>query len=248
MERQQPGSHLSQMATLWSVVGRAHHGPAEGVNAARQQLWERYGGAVRRYLLGALRDEDGADELGQEFALRFLRGDFRRADPARGRFRDFVKTALFHLVVDHQKRQRARPRSLSQEIEQPAVEPSSVLTSDRQFADSWCDELLARAWELLAAAQEKTGRPSFAVLRFRADNPNLPSSEMAARLSAQLGRPFTAAGVRQALHRAREEFADLLLEQVAQSLAVPTPERIEEELSDLGLLAYCRPALKRRRD
>jgi RNA polymerase sigma factor (sigma-70 family) len=242
MHRRKRESNLSQMATLWSVVGRAHQGPIAEMQAARQQLLERYGGAVRRYVLGALRNEDGADELAQEFALRFLRGDFHRADPQRGRFRDFVKTALFHLVVDHQRRQRARPRSLSQEVE----EPSPSVDADEQFLESWRDELLARAWQLLAAAQEKTGRPSYAVLRFRADHPKLPSAEMAARLSEQLGRPFTAAGVRQALHRAREEFADLLVEEVAQSLTTATRERIEEELSDLGLLDYCRPALARR--
>jgi hypothetical protein len=47
-----------------------------------------YHRAVHRYLLGALRDEDAAEELFQEFALRFVRGDFRWADRGRGRFRD----------------------------------------------------------------------------------------------------------------------------------------------------------------
>jgi RNA polymerase sigma-70 factor (ECF subfamily) len=69
---------------------------------------------------------------------------------------------------------------------------------------------------------------------------------MAAQLSTELGKPLTAAGVRQLLHRARERFADLLLEEVAQSLAEPSPERLEQELLELGLLEYCRPALQRR--
>lgn len=69
--------------------------------------------------------------------------------------------------------------------------------------------------------------------------------EMAELLAAQLRKPLSAAGIRQLLHRAREKFADSLLQQVAQSLDEPTADRIEEELCELTLLEYCRPALQR---
>ena len=48
------------------------------------------------------------------------------------------------------------------------------------------------------------------------------------------------------LHRARERFADRLIEEVAHSLGDPTPERLVEELIDLGLYEHCRPAWQRR--
>jgi hypothetical protein len=51
--------------------------------------------------------------------------------------------------------------------------------------------------------------------------------------------------VRQALHRAREKFADLLLDEVAQTLDAPTTEQLEEEVLTLGLHIYCQPALQR---
>ena len=50
------------------------------------------------------------------------------------------------------------------------------------------------------------------------------------------------------LHRAREQFSDLMLDDVVQSLDNPTREQLEQELIDLGLLEYCRPALERRKD
>ena len=74
---------------------------------------QRYCGSVYRYLLGALRNGDAAIELFQEFAMRFVRGDFHRASPTRGRFRDYVKTALINLVTDHFNRQNSKPRPLA---------------------------------------------------------------------------------------------------------------------------------------
>ena len=75
--------HLSQIQTLWSVVELAH-GDHTAMASAQQKMLDRYGGAVRRYALAALRDEDAADEVFQEFALKFVRGDFRGAVPAKG--------------------------------------------------------------------------------------------------------------------------------------------------------------------
>jgi RNA polymerase sigma-70 factor (ECF subfamily) len=117
---------------------------------------------------------------------------------------------------------------------------------ERAFAENWRDELLARAWSRLAEWERETGQPYHAVLRFRADWPNTRSPELAAQLTVQLGKPLNAAGVRQLLHRAREKFAELLLDDVAQSLTSPSTEALADELNEIGLLAYCRPALDRR--
>ena len=62
MQPADPHAHLSQITTLWSMVNEAHGLDAEAANAARQRLLRRYGGAVKRYLLGALRDPEAADE------------------------------------------------------------------------------------------------------------------------------------------------------------------------------------------
>jgi len=244
MTQENPKQRLSRISTQWSLVCRANQGPAEAANAARQQLLQRYGGAVRRYLRAVLHDADAADEVFQEFALHLVHGDLRGADPQRGRFRNFVKGTLFHLIADYRKQQRKWPGPLPDDVAALAADPEYV-ESDRQFVESWCDELLARAWAALAALEARTGQPFYAVLRFRADHPEARSPQMAEQLAAQLGRPFTAAGVRQVLHRAREKFADQLLEEVAHSLDSPTAEELEQELVELGLLDYCRPALER---
>ena len=64
---------------------------------------------VFRYLLRAVRDTSVAEDLTQEFALRFIQGRFGNANPDQGKFRNYVKSALFRLVQDHyRERMRAR--------------------------------------------------------------------------------------------------------------------------------------------
>jgi RNA polymerase sigma factor (sigma-70 family) len=241
---QLPDTPLCRITTLWSVVCRAHASQAAGAAAAQEELLRRYGKAVQRYLLGAVRDPAVADDLAQEFALRFLRGDLRGADPQRGRFRDFVKGVLFHLIADYHRRKKAQPLPAAVEASLAA----HAAPDDRAFEESWRDELLSRTWKALANGDQQGGHSFHAVLRFRAEHPDMRSAQMAEQLAGQVGKPVTADWVRQTLHRARDRFADLLLQEVADTLDNPTAAELEQELIDLGLLVYCQPALQRLRD
>jgi DNA-directed RNA polymerase specialized sigma24 family protein len=237
--------HLSEISTVWSQVSLAHHEAGDEVRAAQQRLLERYSAAIRRYLLGAVRDADAAEDLWQEFAYRFLHGDLRGVDPQRGRFRDFVKGVLFHLVADYHKGRKRLPRPLPPENPKPAVTCEPDAEQEQAFLARWRGELLARTWAALAAADEANGQSFYAVLRLRVTHPELHSDEIAEQLSRPLGRPLTAAGVRKTLERARDRFADLLLDEIARALSNPTVDNLEEELIDLNLLECCRPALER---
>jgi RNA polymerase sigma factor (sigma-70 family) len=249
VERMDDDSHLSRLETAWSMVRRAH-GDHTSVKSAQQMLLDRYGGAVRRYALAALRDEDAAEDVFQEFALKFVRGDFGNADPQVGRFRAFVKTIVYRLVVDHQRRrkQRLREGPMHSNVAEPVVGNDGLQHDDAAFRTSWRDELLARCWEKLSHEEEQTGKPHHTVLRFRVDHANLHSPELAAALSNKLGKSINAGAVRVLLHRAREAFAELLLNQVIESLTDGSLAEAEQELIELDLLDYCRPALDRRRE
>lgn len=241
-------AHLSQIQTLWSMVERAG-GDHTALQSAQQSLLDRYGGAVHRYALAALRDEDAADEVFQEFALRFVRGDFRSADPERGRFRAFVKTIVYRLIVDYQRKQKklGHEGPMHSNVAEPKAETIEP-TDDALFRGSWRDELLARCWERLAEVEKSTGKPVHTVLRYRVDHPDARSPELAEGLSDELGKPINAGAVRVQLHRAREAFADLLLEEVTESLTDSSLDEAERELIELGLLDYCKPALVRLRE
>jgi RNA polymerase sigma-70 factor (ECF subfamily) len=238
---------LADLSTQWNLVFEARSGTPEQVSLAMSRLMCRYAGAVHRYLLKALKNPEAAEELDQEFAVRFLRGDFKHGDPSRGRFRDYVKRAVQNLMKDYYRRRRrdgAAP--LESGVHEPAVLDEGLAQFDRQFLLSWRNDLLDRTWGSLNELERSSGQPHHTILRLRVDEPDLTSTEWAARLSERLGRPMTPGAFRQALQRARREFALRLLTEVRASLLEePTPQALEEELADLELLEYCRPYLKR---
>ena len=79
-------------------VARIHCGPSCCARMARTRsngsrpsadLLDRYGFAIRRYLQAGLRDETAVDEVFQEFALAFVRGDTRGSRPTAAGFAVF---------------------------------------------------------------------------------------------------------------------------------------------------------------
>lgn len=233
---------LSRIDTHWSKVLRAHANSDADARQARQGLLSRYGGAVYRYLRAAVRDRETADDLFQDFSLQFLRGDFRRADPSKGRFRSFLKTALYHLIVDHQRKQR-RAFRVQPLADQVAADDQHVAD---QFTLAWRQELLARTWEGLK--QRRNGDIYYDVLQLRVRQPQLSVRELAERLSRHRERehPLNEGALRVLLHRARRTFALLLVEEIADTLETADRGELENELIELDLLAYCRPALDAR--
>jgi RNA polymerase sigma-70 factor (ECF subfamily) len=232
---------ISRIQTRWTALLQAHQG-GDGAHEAQAALLLRYHGAAYRYLLALLRDPAQAEELTQEFAVRFLRGDFRNASPEKGRFRDFLKAALRNLARKHWRDDPRQRERAPEGLPEPAVEEAE----DAGFVRAWGEELFARAWQALRRQEEETGGAGYALLRLKTDQPELRSAELAALLSERLGRPFSEESARQAVKRARDRFQDLLLEEVARSLPGDDPEALEQELAELQLLAYCGPALKRR--
>lgn len=240
--------HLSRIETLWSVVRRAHSDEATAPQTAeaRAVLIERYGNSVRRYLMASLRDTDAVDELFQEFSLRFVRGDFAGVAPEKGRFRNYLKTVVYHLIADHgRRRARATAVSLDDErgVAEPVSDPEPDAASDQEFLHGWRDALLDRAWCQLQREEQEAGTPSYTVLRLRADYPSERSPDLAARVSDAVGREVSPGHVRVLLHRARDRFAELLVADVRDSLTEPDPEVLQHELVDLNLWTYCRHLL-----
>ncbi len=244
MTEDEAADRLSKISTQWPELVQAHSASLRAVTA-QAALLGRYSGAVYYYLLASTKDPHTAEELSQEFALRFVRGDFHRADPQRGRFRDFIKTVLRNLVADYYRQRRGEPAELPPDS---AFIPASGVASgqaDADFTACWRQQLLDRTWEELQLANERAGQPYYAVLRWKAENPDGTAQAGANELCRRLAREVSPAAFRQMLHRAREAFAGLLLQEVARSLGSDESNALAQELADLELLVYCRPVLER---
>ncbi|MES1213132.1 MAG: sigma factor [Singulisphaera sp.] len=230
-------ARLDQINTRWSLMRLAVEASFTDSGPARQALALRYNGAIRKYIGALVRDQQDADDLAQEVLVRILRGDFGGADPGRGRFRDLLKVAVRNMVRTFwSKQSRRKPTGVDVEL---LGDDSAQQEADRVWQITWQNGVLTMAWRTLEAYEkEHAGCVAYSVLRLRTDYPDDDSEQLAARLSQATGRAFAAAATRQQLRRARLRFAQLLAEEIARGLKDPTPERVEEELRELGLLAY----------
>jgi RNA polymerase sigma-70 factor (ECF subfamily) len=236
----------SWMATTWPRILQGR-GEDERALQARNELLMRYHEAVYHYFLRTIRDPHAAQELYSNFALRLIESDalIRRADPQRGRFRSYLKTALHNMVIDYYRKQ-ARERRVQPLSLDPATHDVPD-QDDNTFSPVWRQELLNQAWKALEQSDRKSGQSFYVVLRFQSEHPELKAPQLAEQLGPRLGKSLTAEAVRQILHRGREKFAELLLAEVERSLEEPTLDELEQELVELQLLAVCRKAIDKRR-
>src|ERR1700722_15183699 len=89
--------------TRWTLVFHAGKKQGDQADSARSQLLIRYHDAVYRYLCAKINDTNVAGELFSRFAERVLEIHpfLQRADPKKGRFRDYLKTILQRMVIDY---------------------------------------------------------------------------------------------------------------------------------------------------
>jgi DNA-directed RNA polymerase specialized sigma24 family protein len=251
-----PEIDLSDLSTQWSNIFRAREAEGDAGAAARNALLLRYHEVVLRYLRAALRDEHAINHVCSNFSVRILEADrfLQTANPRRGRFRDYLKAVLRHMVTDYYREQQREHKQLEKlpRTDAENVESDSKQTEeDQRFLTCWRQELINWMWQELERVERRTGQPYAVLMRLQTQQPDLRSSQLAELLSVECQRPFTAAGVRQLLHRGRELVGDLLVAEVARSLQVDCGDpdgaaRVEQELIELGLLfSYCKKALER---
>ena len=124
----------------------------------------RYAKAIRGYVGALIREEQDADEVAQEVLVRLLRGDFGRADPERGRFRDLLRVAVRNLVRNFYNSKNRRTGVDYDVNEAPDRETEDALAE--QDLARWRQSVLQMAWEGLEEYQRKhAGSVAYTVLR-----------------------------------------------------------------------------------
>jgi RNA polymerase sigma-70 factor (ECF subfamily) len=221
------GTHLTEVETSWTTIRTAHIAGPEG-RAAMGELIGRYHDAVLRYLRLKLRDSNLADEVFQEFWTKLLTHKLAGADCNKGRFRDYVRTVLHRLIIDH-----FRGRKLQ------TLPPGDLLDPTQPDADYdrvWREAVLKRALTRLETYELRTPKNRYAtVLALRRDNPGKSIDEIATLLSDRLGSKVTPESFRKTLQRARGKYFELLIQELRDTIHPATDEDIEEEINALGL-------------
>jgi RNA polymerase sigma-70 factor (ECF subfamily) len=208
--------------TRWSQVVAA----AGYDRAALSWLCERYWEPLRSHLRRRGVSDHAAEDMTQDFFAAMLDGVLiQRANPARGRFRTFLLACLEHHLAHSREREMALKRGGGKASEEFADTPAPERDPTYGFDRAWAETLLQRVRDRLSSE----GDARLAQLeQFLTTNGD---SAAYAAVGAELG--LSEGAVRVNVHRLRSRFRELLREEVAETLAEPTPDAIDAEIGDL---------------
>jgi RNA polymerase sigma-70 factor (ECF subfamily) len=217
---------LTDISTIWTTISSAHT-PGPKSQAAMEELVGRYHDAVTRYIHLKVRDKHLADEVLQEFWTKLLTGKLAGAGRSKGRFRDYLRTVLHRLIIDHFRTRKLQPL------------PDDLLDSsppDEDFDHVWREAVINRVWSRLETYQATTPNNRYAtVFQLRRDFPKASIEEIAEKLSEITRTPVRPEAFRKNLQRARAKFIELLILELRETTHSTTAEDIEAEILELGL-------------
>jgi RNA polymerase sigma-70 factor (ECF subfamily) len=225
--------------THWSVVLSAADEHSPGARQALEQLCRAYWRPLYTYVRRRGLTPDDAQDLTQEFFWRLLdRNYLSQVDPRKGKFRSFLLVAVNHFLANEWDKARAVKRggrvtfvpldAAAAEEHLQALSYSQSTSPERLYEQSWSLALLERALSRLRQEARDAGRErQFSELKIllTGERSSASYAELAVRLDT------TEAAVKMAVQRLRRRFAELVREELAQT--VSSPDEVEEELRHL---------------
>ena len=220
--------------THWSVV-LAAQSPSPAADEALEKLcrtywWPLYG-FVRRHGY----DPEEAQDLTQGFfAMLLERRDLNVVRQEKGRLRSYLLVSLKNFLAKAKRRELAVKRGEGRALvpldellarERADLEPADTLTADRIYERRWALTLLEQVLTRLESEFRSAGNAKLfdCLKEFLSDEPGRRSQ---AEIAAELD--MTENAVKQAFHRLRHRYRELLRDEIAQTVAVPGD--VEDEL------------------
>ena len=230
------GGTAAFTTTHWSVVLKARsESPAaqEALENLCRTYWRPIYSFVRRE---GVRPEDAKDITQGFFALILERKDFHSVRQEKGRLRSFLLASLKHFMANERRDAAAIKRGgggilipLDGIVDDSSeFDRSDAPSADQVYDRRWAFTVLDRVFTRL---REEAQRSPSAPLLERLNT--LLSDEQDRPAQAEIAREFgmTENAVKQAFHRLRQRYRQLLREEVAHTVA--TPAEIEDELRHL---------------
>jgi RNA polymerase sigma-70 factor (ECF subfamily) len=231
-------SHEAFATTRWTLLWQAAKEDSATGRPALEEVISRYWMPLYSFARRRGLGREDAEDATQEFLQNLVSGRLiETADPAKGKFRGFLLTALKRFLVDQYRHQNAQKRGGEARVfsldfesgEQAWLQLESKSTDpDQIFHLAWAESLLDEVRGRLRGEYSGDERNKV----FNALMPVLSrqlSSQDYASLSQQTG--LTSGALRVALHRLRQRFAQTLRSVVAET--IDDPDEIDAEI---GLL------------
>lgn len=225
-------------ATPWTDVTLAGDGVSTAGRAALERLCRLYWYPVYAHIRQRGNGPHDAEDLTQDFFTLLLEKNYLgAADRRRGRFRSFLLVAVNRFLVNAYHRDQSLKRGGGQtivSIDQQAAEhwlesePVAGLSPDQSFDRRWARSVLEQALIRLGKDYAARGQsPQFEALKDFAigDTERKDYAEVA----THLGKTPNAVAVE--VHRLRQRFREMLLEEIRVTIA--NPNQAEEELQHL---------------
>jgi len=222
----------AQFATThWSTVLAAGESASPGASEALEKLCRTYWLPVFVFVRHQGYGREPAEDLTQGFFEQLIEKELAsRADPERGRFRNFLLKVLTQFLADERRRERALkrggdkvllPLDRSTAEQRLSSEPSPEIAFARKWALAVLDDVLG----LLKQESEGSGKAAV----FDALSPYL-QGEQGLPHYAEVARPLgmTESAVKVGVHRMRLRYRELLRAVVAQTVA--DPAEIDDEI------------------
>ena len=212
---------------------RSSHSWTEADSAAGFVL--RYLTPMRRQLTEIMGSTKEADESLRLLLAHLVTAGF--GENKRGRLRDF-------LVRGVRSSAKARVAEMPED-KRPELNLDAIKLDSKNWLQCWRDCLLERAWRALERHQHAHPQSlAYTVLKSATDNPKVATEELLEIVRRQFGKDVysadwtdsldvTTLGAR--LSEARALFAQLIADEVVETLQSPDPDAVKQEIASLGL-------------
>jgi len=229
--------------TQWSKLVDLRENTGEERRAILDFLIRRYWKPVYCFVRRSGYEDEQAKDLVQEFFMVAIAKDlFSKADPERGRFRNFLLTSLKHFLANARREAFAKKRhpedgfvsihELSTQEGGPVIVLKNTETPDELFHRSWLQELVLRVLKTLETECLATGkRTHFELLRLRIIEPILEGSEAPSLRALAEQYDLGEKEVANQVLTARRAYHRLLRQEIR--LYAQNDEEVADEIQDL---------------
>ena len=182
---------------------------------------------MRRQLVSVLGSNSEADEALKKLLAHLVSAGFSKYN--KGRLRDF-------LIKGIRSSAKARIADLP-ENERPNVSLDAIVGDSPEWLAFWRDCLLERSWRALERYEHANpDMPLYSILFAMNAQPKATTSQLVDAVSRLADRDVDEPTIDRGVANARTMFAQLIADEVVETLQSPTKEDVKAEIRSLGLV------------